>query len=195
MRSPWTKLRIPGRRRAMNRAGTDANGRHTASPSVVTNVAIASHYAWSQMSFEHTSQPSVRRIETTNGRWHLPSVGKAGQPGNRTRPIRRSAIAPSVERWGASTRSMRVTPLPPKPPSLQFIQSDASAGSGWDSQMGDRPSPAGRGRGKCGRAIAACAPALSGSAASSSVFALARPSLGPADVRSCDSIAQKGARI
>jgi hypothetical protein len=68
--SPRTNLRVAGR--VVNRASKDANGRQHGICS--HQGCDPSHHAWRQLSFEHTSQPTVRLIETTNGRRHLPSV-------------------------------------------------------------------------------------------------------------------------
>jgi hypothetical protein len=94
----------------VNRASKDANGRQHGICS--HQGCDPSHHAWRQLSFEHTSQPTVRLIETTNGRRHLPSVfGFRGA--GRWHPARRAtsdhahvcAALPST--WVAPLRAMR----------------------------------------------------------------------------------------
>ena len=111
---PRTNLRIAGRQCAMNRATTDANGRQHGISICSHQRCDPSHYAGSQLPFEHTSGLSVRRIETTNGRWHLPSVGRlTGRwPANRQATSDRKAKSGSIAQAGQGCSAP-----------LQFVQS------------------------------------------------------------------------
>jgi len=103
LRSPQTNLRAAGR--VGKRASKDANGRQHGICS--HQGCDPSHHAWRKMSFEHTSQPTVRLIETTNGRRHLPNVfgfrGGAMEP--RRRPA--SVVACALHRLACVPRATR----------------------------------------------------------------------------------------
>jgi len=108
--SPRTNLRAAGR--VGNRASKDAHGRQHGICS--HQGCDSSRHAWSQLSFEHTAQPTFRLIETTNGRWRLPGVlGLRG--GARGLHVR-------VSSDGLNPMDPSVAALPARA-SLQFVQS------------------------------------------------------------------------
>jgi len=149
--SPRTNLRAAGR--VGNRASKDAHGRQHVICS--HQGCDSSRHAWSQLSFEHTSQPTVRLIETTNGRRHLPSVfgpGRRSTAPGRRRPAIVVTCAPLPSTCAQRARSLAIYTIGPA----------ASTRPGRPCIGGGRRRPS------------LLAPALSASAASSSVFALAR---------------------
>ena len=166
---PRTNLRIAVRRRAMNRATTDANGRQHGISTCSHQRCDLSHYAGSQLPFEHTSRLSVRRIETTNGRWHLPSVGVFAGGGRRIARHQRpeAEFRLDLPAGRGLQRGVAICTI------RHVCDLTLRRAGGRRSDRATEPTVKNRRRRR------AFAPALSASAVSSTVFALARPTVRP----------------